>query len=103
MCGGVRGVGAGGIVSSGYCLLYKLFTLKLTEKQLVQLIDHPDSPYIRGLGFMFIRYCQHPNTFWDWFEPYLEDDEEIDPKAGNLMLCYILLNQNFLSFVSNLQ
>lgn len=82
MCGGVRGVGAGGIVSSAYCLLFKLFTLKLTERQLVQLINHRDSPYIRGLGFMFIRYCQPPNTFWDWLEPYLEDDEEIDPKAG---------------------
>jgi len=82
MCGGVRGVGAGGIVSSGFCLLYKLFTLKLTEKQLLQLINHRDSPYIRGLGFMFIRYCQHPNTFWDWYESYLEDDEEVDPKAG---------------------
>jgi len=31
MCGGVRGVGAGGIVSSAYCLLYKLYTLKLTK------------------------------------------------------------------------
>ena len=82
MCGGVRGVGAGGIVSSGYCLLFKMFTLKLTKKQVNVLINHPDSPYIRGIGFMFIRYCQHPNTFWEWYEPYLEDDEEIDPKAG---------------------
>ena len=51
----VRGVGAGGIVSSAYCLLYKLFTLKLTRKQLNGLITHVDSPYIRALGFMFIR------------------------------------------------
>ena len=33
MCGGVRGVSAGGIVSSAYCLLFKLYTLKLTKKQ----------------------------------------------------------------------
>ncbi|WAR30634.1 PR38B-like protein [Mya arenaria] len=51
----VRGVGAGGIVSSAYCLLYKLFTLRLTRKQLNGLLDHSDSPYIRGLGFMYIR------------------------------------------------
>ena len=56
MCGGVRGVGAGGIVSSAYCLLYKLFTLKLTRKQVTGLINHADSPYIRGLGFMYIRW-----------------------------------------------
>lgn len=55
MCGGVRGVGTGGIVSTAYCLLYKLFTLKLTRKQLRGLLDHPDSPYIRALGFMYIR------------------------------------------------
>ena len=33
MCGGVRGVSAGGIVSSCFCLLYKLYTLKVTKKQ----------------------------------------------------------------------
>ena len=55
-CSQVRGVGAGGIVSSAFCLLYKLFTLKLTRKQLNGLITHVDSPYIRALGFMFIRY-----------------------------------------------
>lgn len=75
MCGGVRGVGAGGIVSSAYCLLYKLFTLRLTRKQLNGLITHTDSPYIRGLGFMFIRYCQPPNKLWEWMEPFLEDEE----------------------------
>lgn len=82
MCGGVRGVGAGGIVSSAYCLLFKLFTLKLTKKQLVNLITHRDSPYIRGLGFMYIRYCQAPADLWDWYEPYLDDEEELDVKAG---------------------
>ncbi|XP_067662245.1 pre-mRNA-splicing factor 38B-like [Haliotis asinina] len=82
MCGGVRGVGAGGIVSSAYCLLYKLFTLKLTKKQLIGLITHADSPYIRGLGFMYIRYTQPPNDLWEWYEEYLDDEEEIDVKAG---------------------
>ncbi|VDP09983.1 unnamed protein product [Soboliphyme baturini] len=82
MCGGVRGVGAGGVVSSAYCLLYKLFTLKLTRKQVTGLLNHADSCYIRGLGFMYVRYCLHPHTFWDWYEPYLDDDEEVDPKAG---------------------
>ncbi|XP_049846341.1 pre-mRNA-splicing factor 38B-like isoform X2 [Schistocerca gregaria] len=82
MCGGVRGVGAGGIVSTAYCLLYKLFTLKLTRKQVNGLLTHPDSPYIRGLGFMYIRYTQPPQDLWDWYDPYLEDPEEMDVKAG---------------------
>ncbi|UYV73284.1 PRPF38B [Cordylochernes scorpioides] len=89
MCGGVRGVGAGGIVSTAFCILYKLFTLKLTRKQLVGLLNHSDSPYIRALGFMYIRYTQPPRDLWDWYEPYMEDTEltpgvgqEVDPKAG---------------------
>ncbi|CAH2009988.1 unnamed protein product [Acanthoscelides obtectus] len=82
MCGGVRGVGAGGIVSTAYCLLYKLFTLKLTRKQLNGLINHTDSPYIRALGFMYIRYTFPPPQLLDWYEDYLEDEEELDVKAG---------------------
>lgn len=82
MCGGVRGVGAGGIVSSAYCLLYKLYTLKLTRKQLVGLLTHSDSPYIRALGFMYIRYTQPPADLYDWYEEYMDDEEELDVKAG---------------------
>ncbi|XP_050527743.1 pre-mRNA-splicing factor 38B isoform X3 [Daktulosphaira vitifoliae] len=82
MCGGVRGVGAGGIVSTAFCLLYKLYTLKLTRKQVTGLITHCDSPYIRGLGFMYIRYTQPPGDLWDWYESFLDDEEEIDVRAG---------------------
>ncbi|XP_055327161.1 pre-mRNA-splicing factor 38B-like [Paramacrobiotus metropolitanus] len=82
MCGGVRGVGAGGIVSSAFCLVYKLFTTRLTRKQLNSLINHQDSPFLRGVGFMYIRYCQPPADLWEWYEPYLDDKDEVDPKAG---------------------
>lgn len=82
MCGGVRGVGAGGIVSTAFCILYKLYTLRLSRKQVNGLINHSDSPYIRGLGLMYIRYTQPPADLWDWFEGYLEDDEEIEVRAG---------------------
>jgi pre-mRNA-splicing factor 38B len=64
MCAGVRGVAAGGIVSTPYCLLFKLFTLKLTRKQVNVMLNHLDSPYIRGLGFMYIRcVCVHPPLY----------------------------------------
>uniref|UniRef100_A0A3P9JIG2 Pre-mRNA-splicing factor 38B n=4 Tax=Oryzias TaxID=8089 RepID=A0A3P9JIG2_ORYLA len=75
MCGGVRGVGTGGIVSTAFCLLYKLFTLKLTRKQLMGLITHTDSPYIRALGFMYIRYTQPPTDLLDWYDGFLDDEE----------------------------
>uniref|UniRef100_A0A8C1D2A9 Pre-mRNA-splicing factor 38B n=2 Tax=Cyprininae TaxID=2743694 RepID=A0A8C1D2A9_CYPCA len=75
MCGGVRGVGTGGIVSTAFCLLYKLFTLKLTRKQVMGLITHTDSPYIRSLGFMYIRYTQPPSDLVDWYDEFLDDEE----------------------------
>ena len=75
MCGGVRGVSAGGIVSSCFCLLYKLYTLKLTKKQVLCLLNHCDSPYIRGIGFMYLRFTLPPAMMWDWFELYLDDEE----------------------------
>lgn len=82
MCGGVRGVGAGGIVSTAFCLLYKLYTLRLTRKQVNGLLQHTDSPYIRALGFMYIRYTQPPADLFDWYVDYFEDEEEVDPRAG---------------------
>jgi len=82
MCGGVRGVGAGGIISTAFCLLYKLFTMKLTRKQVIGLMNHADSPYIRGLGFMYVRFTQPPADLWEWFEPYIDDSEEVDVRAG---------------------
>merc|ERR1712156_1006711 len=81
-CGGVRGVGAGGIISSAFCLLYKLSTLKLTRKQVYAIMNHADSPYIRGLGFMYVRFTQPPTELMEWFEDYLDDEEVIDVKAG---------------------
>ncbi len=56
MCGGVRGVGVGGIISSAFCILYRLFVVRLTRKQVYGLLNHGDSPYIRGIGFLYVRY-----------------------------------------------
>uniref|UniRef100_A0A182M030 Pre-mRNA-splicing factor 38 n=1 Tax=Anopheles culicifacies TaxID=139723 RepID=A0A182M030_9DIPT len=33
-------------------------------------------------GFMYLRYTQPPGDLFDWYEPYLVDEEEIDVKAG---------------------
>lgn len=37
MCNSVRGVGSGGVVSTPFCILFKLYTLKLTRKQVSSL------------------------------------------------------------------
>jgi pre-mRNA-splicing factor 38B len=47
------------------------------------LLDHSDSPYIRGIGFLYLRYAGDPTTVYDWIEPYLYDDEPIDVAANS--------------------
>uniref|UniRef100_A0A3P9JIH3 Pre-mRNA-splicing factor 38B n=1 Tax=Oryzias latipes TaxID=8090 RepID=A0A3P9JIH3_ORYLA len=101
MCGGVRGVGTGGIVSTAFCLLYKLFTLKLTRKQLMGLITHTDSPYIRALGFMYIRYTQPPTDLLDWYDGFLDDEEDLDVKAGGG--CVMTIGEMLRSFLTKLE
>jgi hypothetical protein len=63
-----------------FMLLVKLFTLRLTEHQISSLIDHPDSVYIRAIGFLYIRYTVEPSELWDWLGPYLGEEAEIQVK-----------------------
>ncbi|XP_064849485.1 pre-mRNA-splicing factor 38B-like [Oncorhynchus masou masou] len=101
MCGGVRGVGTGGIVSTAFCLLYKLFSIKMTRKQVMGLITHNDSPYIRALGFMYIRYTQPPADLVDWYDGFLDDEEELDVKAGGG--CVMTIGEMVRSFLTKLE
>ena len=39
-----RGVSAGGVPSTTVILLYKLYTLRLTRKQIKTMLNHPDTP-----------------------------------------------------------
>ncbi|WOL14190.1 hypothetical protein Cni_G22970 [Canna indica] len=68
--------------STAFCLLYKFFTMKLTVKQMHGLLKHPDSPYIRAVGFLYLRYIADPKTLWTWYEPYIKDDEEFSPGSN---------------------
>jgi pre-mRNA-splicing factor 38B len=76
MCGAVRGVSAAGRPTSCFTLVYKCFCLKLTASQINTLINHPDSPYIRIVGFLYLRFCCKPDKLWGWYEQYLDDEEE---------------------------
>ncbi|RAL43594.1 hypothetical protein DM860_017337 [Cuscuta australis] len=71
--------------STAFCLLYKFFTMKLTVKQMHGLLKHVDSPYIRAVGFLYLRYHADPKTLWSWYEPYLKDDEEFSPGSSGKM------------------
>jgi len=53
--------------------------MRLTHKQVKTMITYKKAPYIRGIGFLFLRFVCPPEKLWDWFEPYLDDPEEFSP------------------------
>ncbi|KAL6747419.1 PRP38 family-domain-containing protein [Haematococcus lacustris] len=65
--------------STAFCLLYRLFSLGLSVGEVRQLVDHKDSPYIRAVGFLFLRYVCDSKLIWKWCENYADDQEEFAP------------------------
>ena len=41
------------------------------------MLNHVDSPYIRCIGFLYLRFASDPGGVWQWFEPYLYDEEPV--------------------------
>ena len=81
MCSGLRGVSNAGQPSTAYMLLMKMYTLHLTKSQIRRLLDHTDSPYLRALGFLYLRYVCDPKTLFSWCEKYLDDEEKLSPQG----------------------
>lgn len=73
MTGGARGP------STAFCLLVRLFTIQLSKRDLRDMMEHVDSPYIRCIGFLYARYVLDPRTMWKLLERYLFDEEEFAP------------------------
>lgn len=69
--------------STAFCLLHRLFVLKPTEEQVRETITHQDSPYIRAIGFLYLRYVCPPRDLWEWLGPFCGDREEIQPSGPN--------------------
>ena len=68
--------------STAFCLLYRLCVMELDDDQISHLVRHRDSPYIRALGFLYVRYVVDHRSVPRWFEPHLADDEPIAPSPG---------------------
>jgi len=67
--------------STAFCLLLRLLALRMTPRQLELTLQHPDSPYIRCIGFLYLRYVGPPDQVWDWINPYVHDREEFSVKG----------------------
>ncbi|KAF5957958.1 hypothetical protein HYC85_005183 [Camellia sinensis] len=37
------------------------------------------------VGFLYLRYAADPKTLWNWFEPYVKDEEEFSPGSNGQM------------------
>eukprot|EP01156_Anaeramoeba_ignava_P021394 Anaeramoba_ignava/c18934_g1_i2.p1 GENE.c18934_g1_i2~~c18934_g1_i2.p1 ORF type:complete len:172 (+),score=51.24 c18934_g1_i2:122-637(+) len=93
--------------SPAFCLMYKLFTLKMTKKQMKGLVTHKDSPFIRAIGFLYLRFSYPLEKILDWYSDYLDDKEEFQPFSSSSKMIYYLkgniliyfypefLNQNY--------
>jgi PRP38 family len=62
--------------SSAFCLLLRLLTYRMTEHQVTLTLRHADSPYIRAIGFLYLRYVCPPDRMLEYIEPYLLIDDE---------------------------
>mmetsp|Transcript_41820 Transcript_41820/g.75105 ORF Transcript_41820/g.75105 Transcript_41820/m.75105 type:complete len:380 (-) Transcript_41820:27-1166(-) len=65
--------------STAFCCMYKLFTLNLSRREIGDTLSHPDSPFIRAVGFLYLRYICNPNEIWQWVKDYVDDSEEFEP------------------------
>jgi len=78
MNAGVRGISSGGIASTCFCILYKIYTLKISKKDLTKMLFHEDSAYIKCLALLLIRYTFPPKIFAEYLEDILDDETEIE-------------------------
>ncbi|KAL4418785.1 hypothetical protein ABPG77_005499, partial [Micractinium sp. CCAP 211/92] len=78
MSGNARGV------STAFNLIFRLGQLKPDPREIRTMLDHRDSPYIRAVGFLYLRYVCDPRKLWGWFKQYMHDEEEFSPSPPGL-------------------
>ena len=61
--------------STFFTVMFRLQMMHLTEDEIQKLLDHPDSPYIRCTGFLYLRYTCPFEDLIKWFGPYFSDPE----------------------------
>jgi pre-mRNA-splicing factor 38B len=55
--------GTSRVPSTAFCCIYRMCLMRVTRKQMAWLLNHGDSPYIRAVGFLILRYtCPFVST-----------------------------------------
>jgi len=57
--------------------------MRLTTKQLNTMLNHPDSPYIRSIALLYLRFTCEPKQLWSYYEVHVDDPEKL--KVGRMM------------------
>ncbi|KAH8053140.1 hypothetical protein JL722_9806 [Aureococcus anophagefferens] len=60
--------------STAFCIVMRLFQLNLHEGHVRALLDQRDAPWVRCVGFLYLRYVCPPGDLWKWCEDVLLDD-----------------------------
>ena len=76
MSGNARGA------STGFCILFRFCEKELSDKEIWHLLRHGDSPYIRAIGFLYVRYVKNGRELLRWCEEFFDDAEKFSPSPG---------------------
>jgi pre-mRNA-splicing factor 38B len=77
MSGSASAVHSSAAPSTAFCLLLRLCLLRITPNQLQKLLRHVDSPYIRAIGFLYLRFVGQPASILETVAPFFYDPEPI--------------------------
>jgi len=63
--------------SALFCCLFRLVTFGIDATQLLHLITLDDSPRIRAVAILYIRFGLPPDQLWPWLGEYVLDNQEL--------------------------
>ena len=95
MCGNARGA------STGFCILFRLCEMELSDERIWHLLRHVDSPFIRVVGFLYVRYVKNGRELLKWCEEFFDDGEKFAPSPDGKEVTMgefvrdLLLEQNY--------
>ena len=73
-------LGTNNVPSTLFCCLYKLLMMKLTEGQIMLLLNS-NNPYVKATGSLYIRFVGRPEELWRRLGRHLLDEEIFAPSA----------------------
>ena len=91
--------------SSAFCILYKLARMRITYQELSDLIHCLDNTFVRGIGYLYIRFAIAPRELWKFYAPYFDDNASLVPFSDKTPTFPLFLHFTFRTigrFVTNL-